>query len=325
MILIIKIYSNAKVIHKFNYLLLKKIYFYHTIKKYLKFNKKDLMKNILLGAHVSITGGFDKAILRGEEIGCTAIQIFLKSSRTWHAKKLTLQEIESFKAAQKNSSIKIVVAHCSYLINIASSSNDTEQKSVKALKQELEICNELGVPYLVLHPGSHLKAGEDVGIEKIAKNLDAVLENCDGKTMILLEIMAGQGTNIGYKFEQLKQIRHLCKHKNKVGICFDTCHAFSAGYDISTPKSYEKVWEEFDKILGLKNLKAIHLNDSKSPCGSKVDRHENIGNGTIPLKTFELIMNDKRFSDIPKILETPETSSGDNYPKEIKLLKSLIK
>jgi len=284
------------------------------------------MKKILLGAHVSISGGLEKAILRGEEIGGSTIQIFLNSSRSWLIKKLTPDEINLFKATQKNSKIEKVVAHCSYLINIASKDSSTESKSIKSLQNELELCNLLDIPYLVLHPGSHVGAGETSGIEKISKNLDKVLENCDGNSMILLENMAGQGTNLGYNFEQLQEIISKCRHKNKIGICFDTCHAFSAGYDLNSEKGYKETWGKFDQILGLKKLKVIHLNDSKTEVGSKKDRHENIGKGTIPLKIFELIMNDERFINIPKILETPESEKlGDNYAAEIKLLKKLIK
>jgi len=283
-------------------------------------------KKILIGAHMSIAKGLYRAIEDGEKIGCTTIQIFTKSSRSWSAKKLTDQEIEKFKQTLKNSKeIKIVVAHSSYLINIGSPKKNLENKSIKALEEEFKRCEQLGIPYLVLHPGSHIGQGEKDCIKQIAKNLDKVLKQSKGKTKILLETTAGQGTNIGYTFEQIKKIRSFCKEKSKLGICLDTCHIFVAGYNISTPEGYKSVINKFIKILGLKSLKVIHLNDSKTSLNSKKDRHEDIGKGKIPLKTFSLIMNDKRFINIPKILETPAKQGYISYEKQIKKLKGMVK
>lgn len=281
-------------------------------------------KTILLGAHTSISGGLYKSILEGEQIGCDTIQIFTKNSRSWFASKLNPEEIQKFKDTQKNSNIKIIVAHTSYLINLGSPDKEIEKKSITSLKQEFTRCELLNIPYLVLHPGAHLKSGENKCLEQIAKNLDTILKESTGKTMILLETTAGQGTNVGYKFEQLKQILDLANEKNKLGVCLDTCHIFSAGYDISTPEGYENVITEFKKIIGLKNLKVIHLNDSKTELNSKKDRHENIGKGKIPLKIFSLIMNDKRLKNIPKILETPVNNFLE-YKPELELLKSMVK
>ncbi len=279
---------------------------------------------ILLGAHMSIAGGIHKAILRGEEIGCTAIQVFTKSGRSWSAKKLKNDEIELFKQTWKKSSICQVVAHAAYLINIGSKDKKTEKRSLKSLIQELERCEVLGIPYLVLHPGSHLGVGEDECMKKISKNLDTALKTVKGKVMIALETVAGQGTNIGYTFEQLKKIRLLCKEKKHISFCLDTCHIFAAGYDISSPKGYENVMKKIGKVLGFKSLKAIHINDSKTELGSRKDRHANIGKGKIPLSTFKLIMNDKRLQNIPKILETP-IQTGKEYVDEIKLLRRMVK
>ncbi|MFA5075004.1 MAG: deoxyribonuclease IV [Candidatus Babeliales bacterium] len=283
-----------------------------------------MKKEILLGAHVSIQGGLYKAIERGEKMGCSTIQIFTQSNQSWFAKKLLPEEIEKFKKTLQNSKIKIVISHSTYLINIGSPNKETEKKSVHALITKLEKCNLLDIPYIVLHPGSHLGSGEENCIKKIAKNLDFALSKSTGKTKILIETVAGQGTNIGYTFEQLKQIKDLCKLKNKIAICFDTCHVFSAGYDISTPEKYEEVLKNFDKILGLNLLKVIHLNNSKTEFNSKKDRHENIIKGQIPIKFFELIMNDKRFIDIPKILETPIITGENTHEQEIKLLKKMV-
>lgn len=283
------------------------------------------MKNetILVGAHTSISGGLYKSIEEGERLGCNVIQIFTKSSRSWFAKKLTPIEIDKFKEVQKNSNIKTVVAHTSYLINLGSPKKEIEEKSIKSLSEELARCEELNIPYLVLHPGAHLKTSEESCIKQIAKNLDSVLRK-NAKTMILLETTSGQGTNVGYKFEHLRQIIDLSNEKNKLGVCLDTCHIFSAGYDISSKKTYDEVIINLKKIVGIRKLKAIHLNDSKTEFNSRKDRHENIGKGTIGLEAFKLIMNDERLKNIPKILETPVVQ-GDEYKKEIELLKRMVK
>lgn len=279
-----------------------------------------MTKKILVGAHMSGAGSLHLAFDRGEEVGCTAMQIFTKSNRSWHDKPLSNEQIENFKSRWKTSSVESVIVHASYLINIGSSKSEVEQKAIKALIDEVQRCQQLGIPYLVLHPGSHLGAGEEICIKQIAKNLDIVFDTVDSKTMILLETMAGQGTNVGNTFEQLAAIRAACKHKRKIGFCLDTCHIFTAGYKLATENDYKKVIQQFDEIIGLSNLKAIHLNDSKTTCGSHVDRHECLGKGQIPFKIFELIMNDPRLADIPKILETPDPGL---YKQEIDILKKV--
>lgn len=277
-----------------------------------------MTKKILVGAHISGAQSLHLAFDRGELIGCTAMQIFTKSNRSWADKPLTHEQIESFITRWKTSSIESVITHASYLINIGSSKSDVEHKAVKALIDEVKRCQQLEIPYLVLHPGSHLGAGEEICIKQIAKNLDKVFDVCDGKTMVLLETMAGQGTNVGNTFEQLAAIRSQSEHKNKIGFCLDTCHIFTAGYDLSTEENYKKIMKDFDDTVGLDHLKAIHLNDSKTACGSRVDRHESLGKGQIPLKIFELIMQDHHLNDIPKILETPDP---ELYQNEIEILK----
>jgi len=272
---------------------------------------------------MSIAGHFYKAIERGESIDCTAIQIFTKSGRSWASKKITDEESNTFKERLKNSPIKSVITHASYLINLGSSKTDIAKKSIHALTDELNRCHQLGIDYIVLHPGAHLGEGEDVGIAQIAKHLDQAISQSDGNTKVLLETMAGQGTTLGTTFEQLKKIRSLCDEKKRVGVCLDTCHIFAAGYDLSSEKAYEKVIQQFDDILGLNLLHAIHLNDSKTPCNSRVDRHAPIGEGHIPLEVFKKIMNDKRLADVPKILETPTDQDMKLYAKEIKLLRGL--
>lgn len=282
-------------------------------------------KEILIGSHISSAGELHLAFARGESIGCTVMQIFTKSSRQWFAKKLKDCEIEAFRNASKKSSIKVVVSHAGYLINIASKNPGVIKKSVKSLIDEINLCESLQIPYLVLHPGSHIGAGEEKGIELIAQNLDIALDAVPGKSIILLENMSGQGTNLGYKFEQLRNIIDLCKHKKRLGVCFDTCHAFAAGYDISDHKTYQDTFKLFDKIIGLEKLKIIHVNNSYGALGSKVDRHAPLTDGKIPLEAFKLMMNDKNLVDIPKILETPSDAEMKLWASEIKLLKSFAK
>lgn len=274
----------------------------------------------LLGAHTSIVGGLHKAIEQAESIGGTTMQIFTKNSKAWFGKKITNQEEELFKSTFKKSKLARIMAHASYLINLASKNRSTERKSVTSLKHELHRCEQLEIPYLVLHPGSHVGQGEEVGIRKIVKNLDTVLQDATGKTKILLETMAGQGTNLGSTFEQIKEMIKGCKHKKHLGVCLDTCHIFVAGYDLKSEAGYNQTIDNFFKIIGIRKLKAIHINDSKTGFGSKKDRHESIGKGKIPLKVFRLIMNDKRLEKIPKVLETPDPSL---YAKEIKKLKAM--
>jgi deoxyribonuclease IV len=278
----------------------------------------------LVGCHVSIAGGIHKVFDRGESVDCTAIQIFTKSNRNWFDKKLEPEEIEKFKAAAKQSSIKAIVAHTGYLINIGSNKEATAQQSTNSLLDEIRRCQELGVKVLVLHPGSHLGAGEESCIKQIAHKLDHVLEQSDGTVTIALETMAGQGTNIGYTFEQLKEIRSLCKHKRKIGFCLDTCHVFAANYDISTEDGYKETFKQFDAILGLEHLKVIHMNDSQTKLGSRVDRHAPLGKGYMKLETFDRIMNDKKLIDVPKILETPSDPDMKLWAQEIALLKKMV-
>ncbi len=279
--------------------------------------------NLLLGAHISIAGGLEKAIERGESIGCTTIQIFIKNNRQWHAKKLSASQIKSFKSAVQKSSIKSIVAHATYLINLGSSNKETEEKSIIAIKEELKRCDDLNIPYLVLHPGSYLKTNEKACIDQVSNNLNEIFKTTPSKAMILLETMSGQGTGICYKFEQIAQLYKQSKFKKKLGICFDTCHAFAAGYDFRTRPTYEKMWKNFDQIIGLQHLKVIHVNDSKRLLGSRVDRHADIGKGQLDLNAFRLLFNDQRFFDIPKILETPKETLKDDL-KNMEVIKKLL-
>ena len=278
--------------------------------------------SLLFGAHMSISGEMRLAIERGESIGCSAIQIFTKSNRQWHAKPISQQDIDSFKQAWKSSSVQSVITHASYLLNIGSPNADLEKKSVDALELELTRCADLTIPYLVLHPGSHTNTDEESCLARISKNIDKVLTKVPHGA-ILLETMAGQGSQVGYTFEQLAQIIKYSDHKRRIGICFDTCHAFVAGYDFRTEKSYDLMWKQFDKTIGINKLKAIHVNDSQKDLGSRVDRHADIGKGKIGLKAFELLFNDPALFDIPKIIETPKADLADDR-KNMEILMSLL-
>ena len=279
-------------------------------------------KELLIGAHVSIVGGFDQAILRGEKIGATCIQIFTKSNRQWKAQPITTQKAEEFIAQQKKSSIKIVVAHASYLINLGSTSKLVAQKSTDALIEELRRCDMLEIPYLVLHPGTFYSENKKDSLIFIATQINMALQEAKPKYVtLLLETMAGQGNVAGSNFEELATIISHVKQKKHIGVCVDTCHIFASGYNFDTCARYKKLWKNFDDTIGLSKLKVFHINDSKKDLGSRVDRHEHIGAGMIKPEGFKLLMRDKKFSTIPKILETPK--SGDDQASDIKNLKTL--
>lgn len=284
-------------------------------------NKKS---SLLLGAHMSIEGGMEKALERGESIGCTVIQLFTKSNRQWRSKSISKDQAHLFKQTQKKLGIKEVVAHASYLINLASTNKEVVEKSRIALIDELERCELLGIPTLVLHPGSAGINSADAAIKQVADHLNQAIKYAQSSTTIALENMAGQGSALCSTFEQLAQIKGLATQKNRIGFCFDTCHAFVAGYNLADKKEYDNVWHEFEKHIPLSDLKVIHVNDSKKGLGSHVDRHEDIGKGTIGLTFFELLMNDEQFVTIPKILETPKDSPEEDA-RNMAILIGLIK
>lgn len=281
---------------------------------------------MLLGSHMSIAGGVYNALISGKELGCTTIQIFTKSNNQWKARPLTASEISEFRAKQKEFQISPVVAHDSYLINAASPDKALQEKSREALLIELQRCEALGISHLVMHPGSHVGTGEKEGIKRIAEAINWVhSETKDFTTQIALETTAGQGTNLGYRFEQLAEIMDLTEQKKRLAVCLDTCHIFAAGYDIRTDTGCEKTMSEFDKIIGLDKLKVIHFNDSIKDFASKVDRHEHIGKGKIGLEGFRFFMNDRRFEKIPKILETPKDEEGKLDRMNLATLRKLVK
>jgi deoxyribonuclease IV len=280
----------------------------------------------LLGAHTSINGGVSTAVDLAEKLGFTAMQIFTKNNNRWYSKELSTNEIEKFRMRLESSKIKFVVAHDSYLINLCSKELEMLNKSRDSFLDELKRCELLGIPHLNFHPGAHLGLGEEEGIKIIAESLNIAHANTKGyKVSSMIEATAGQGSSLGYKFEHLQKIIELVDDKSRMTVCIDTAHIFAAGYDIRNASNYNKVIDEFDNIVGLEKLKCMHMNDSKKPLGSKVDRHEHIGKGFIGLEGFTNIMNDNRIMHIPKILETPKGKEQLEDLVNLKILKSLIK
>lgn len=286
---------------------------------------KTKRRGPLLGAHMSIAGGVGNALLDGKKVDCDAIQIFTKSSRQWAAKPYTKEEIAQFHANRKETGVASVVAHDSYLLNLGSPDAGLRKRSVAAFIDELERCEVLGVTNLIAHPGAHVGAGEAAGIKTIAISLDEVHKACPGyTTKVTLEITAGQGSNLGYRFEQIGQIIDATKESDRLRVCFDTEHAFAAGYDIRTKDGYERTFSEFNDAIGVERLAAFHLNDSKKEFHSRVDRHEHIGKGFIGVEAFRLLMNDKRFWGLPMCLETPKGPDLKEDRENLALLRSLI-
>ncbi len=288
------------------------------------FHMPKAKQKLLLGAHVSIAGGVFNAPYNGREATCEVVQIFTKSSNQWRAKPLTEEDAEKFVAAQKETGVTVACAHDSYLINLASPDKTLHKKSYNAFVEEMRRCDLLRIPNLVMHPGSHVGSGEDAGVKRVADSFNRMFDDDpDGKVAICMETTAGQGTNLGYSFDQLAQMIDMVENKRRLGICLDTCHIFAAGYAIGTEKDYRATMKAFDRVLGLKNLRIIHVNDSKKGYGSKVDRHEEIGKGAIGKKPFGYFMNDQQLAKIPKILETPKKSPDDDI-RNLDLLRSLV-
>jgi len=283
-------------------------------------------KGPLLGAHMSIAGGVGNAFLEGKKVDCEAIQIFTKSSRQWASKPLAAEEIEQFKINRKETGIDTIVAHDSYLLNLGSPDTAMRKRSIEAFIDEIQRCEILNVSNLIAHPGSHVGAGELEGIKTIANSLNEVHRACPGyQVKVTLEITAGQGSNLGYRFEQMRNIMDATKENERLRICFDTEHAFAAGYDIRSREGYERTFAEFDEAIGVERIAAFHLNDSKKELNSRVDRHEHIGKGCIGVEGFRLLMNDKRFWGLPMCLETPKDKDLKEDRENLTLLRSLIR
>ncbi|MBE0496461.1 MAG: deoxyribonuclease IV [Campylobacterales bacterium] len=276
-----------------------------------------------IGAHVSASGGVFNAPLNAEAIGANAFALFTKNQRQWNAKPLDATTIEAFKANLARVGIlpKHVLAHDSYLINLGHPEKEARQKSLEAFIDEVQRCDQLGLDKLNFHPGSHLnQLTEEACLDAIAENLNRTLEVTQNVTLVI-ENTAGQGTNLGYKWEHLAHLIERVEDKARIGVCLDTCHLFTAGYDIRTSEAYAKTTKEFDSIVGFRYLKGMHLNDAKPALGARVDRHHSLGKGTIGLKAFEYIMNDSRIEDIPFILETIDPAI---WAEEIALLRGFI-
>jgi deoxyribonuclease-4 len=282
-----------------------------------------------LGAHVSVAGGVAKAIPRGEELGCTAIQIFVKNANQWRAKPLDEAGTAAFRSARAAcSTIGPVVAHASYLINLAANAPAVRERSVSALADEMDRCARLGVDGLVLHPGAHLGAGEERGVERAVAALDRALAavfaaHPETPTRLLLENTAGQGSCLGHRLEHLAAIREGSAFVERIGVCLDTCHAFAAGYALHEAAGYAEFWGEVEELLGLETVGAMHLNDSARPFASRKDRHAHIGEGEMGIAPFERLLNDERLVEVPMVIETETGTDGEGHRRDLATLRAL--
>ncbi len=274
---------------------------------------------MLLGAHEAIAGGVSKAFARAEADGADCLQIFTRNARGWAARPLEAEEISAFRSEARRTR-KPVAAHSSYLINCAAQDRVLRRKSWAALADELGRCERLGIPALIFHPGSHEKESE--GIRLVGEAMTQALEKVPGKARLLVETTAGQGTCLGWRFEQVAAIRDAVpgRARRRVGVCVDTCHVWSAGYDIGTDGGYARTIDELDRTVGLRNVEAFHLNDSKKPKGCRVDRHEHIGQGTLGLEPFRNLVNDPRFAEVPGFVETDQ-----RFKENIEVLRNLVR
>ena len=274
---------------------------------------------------MSISGGMYRAFERAALTGCTTMQVFTKNNNRWEARPYTPGDIEQYRLARAGSPVAPVLAHAAYLINLCAVDGEVLRKSRAALRDELGRCEALGISGLILHPGSHVGAGEKDGIKRIAESLNLAHADTPGyRTCSILETTAGQGSAIGYRFEQLGGIIDLVDEKDRVGVCFDTCHVIAAGYNISTEGGWEETIGAFDDVIGLRRLSAIHVNDSRKERGSRVDRHDHIGKGKIGLPGFRMLMNDPRMENVPKILETEKSDDMHEDIENMNVLRSLI-
>ncbi len=278
----------------------------------------------LLGAHESVAGGLHLAFERIKSVGGEALQIFIRNQRQWQPAELKTEEIELFKIAHEKSGSMPVASHASYLVNLASGKDELLEKSVHNLALELARCFQLGVPYVVLHPGSHGGDGVEAGIERFTRGLDRAIERGDVAVQVLVETTAGQGTGLGSSFAELAYILENSKFPELLGVCIDTCHIFAAGYELRTMAGYQATVDALENSIGLDKIRFFHLNDSKKELGSRVDRHEHIGKGAIGLDGFRNLLNDKRFAGLPMTLETPKSDSLAEDRENLRLLRSLL-
>jgi deoxyribonuclease-4 len=276
----------------------------------------------LIGAHLSTRGGLHTVFDRAAEIDASAVALFAKNSNQWKGKELTDEACQLF--AEKRT-VRPVFTHTSYLINLATTNKKFHRQSIAAMIDELDRAERLGIRAVVLHPGAHIDAGADAGVDQIARSMDRIHRALpDHKVITLFETSAGQGSCVGCTFEELARIIRLTDEKRRVGVCIDTCHIFAAGYDIRSRDAYERTVDELDRHVGLRKVGLFHLNDSKKDLGSRVDRHENIGEGQIGLNAFRFLLNDERFHGIPKLLETPKRIETESDRTNISKLRSLL-
>ena len=278
---------------------------------------------MILGSHQSTAGGFAQALPRARRDRCETFQVFCTSSRQWRQRPLDPDDVAAFRQGVAEAGFGPIASHASYLINLAAPDPEIRKRSIAALVVELQRCRDLGIGYSVLHPGAHVGAGERRGVARIASALNRVLEQIPSGVMLLLENTAGQGSCVGHRFEHLRDILGGLKRRRRVGICFDTQHAFAAGYDLRHPDEYQATFADLHRKVGLHKLKAFHLNDSKRDLGSRVDRHENIGLGHLGLPPFRMLVNDPRFSNIPGYLETPPYRGKESFARNLRVLRRL--
>lgn len=279
-----------------------------------------------LGAHMSISGGLHLAIDRAVAAGCNVVQIFTRNSNQWKGKPVSEADTALFRSKFAASGLHEVISHDIYLINLASPPGETRDKSVAAFRDELETCARLGINKVVMHPGSHLADSPQTGLARVIEAFDqlfAEVPQFEGR--VLIETTAGQGSNLGRTFEELGAIINGSKYPDKFGVCFDTCHTYAAGYDTATEEGYRDTMAQFDRIIGIERLHCFHFNDSKKGLGSRVDRHEHIGKGELGLNPFRFILNDPRFANVPKILETPKGDNDEMDAVNLAELRGLVK
>jgi deoxyribonuclease-4 len=280
------------------------------------------------GAHMSIAGGCDRAVLAAQAVQFVTVQLFTKNNNQWNAPVLSAEHAAAFRRALEQTGIVEPVAHTSYLINLGSPDDVLWQKSIEAMTVEVQRCRFLGITDLVVHPGAHMGQGEEAGLARVARALDEVHRRAPGRDVLIdLETTAGQGTSLGHRFEHLEEIFHQVAHPELLGVCVDTCHIFAAGYPLETPKQYDETIDRLDRSVGLGRLRVWHLNDSCRDCGSRVDRHAAIGAGRMGLKPFRHLVNDPRFRDLPMILETPKgiEEGEDLDARNLRVLQGLIR
>lgn len=276
----------------------------------------------LFGAHLSIAGGYHRALLAAQEHGCPTVQLFTKQPSQWAAVPITPEQAQTFRDTLARTGLRQVMAHDSYLINLASPDPDLYRRSLDAFIAEMGRAETLGVTYLVMHPGAHVDSGEEAGLRRVAEALDEAHARCEGyRVRVLLETTAGQGSTLGHRFEHLATILDHMTHHDRLGVCLDTCHVFAAGYPLAPEEKYQATMSEFDRIVGLDRLAAFHVNDSVKGLGSRVDRHAHIGKGELGLEPFRLLVNDPRFREHPMVVETPPEGVAEDLAALRRLLE----